>query len=232
MTETHHNINPDLEQLAYPVDKLRTLPGNPRRGNIPAVAKSYTEFGQQKPIVARRDEEDPEIGIVLAGNTQFQAARDHLNWTHIAVSWVDDWDDKKAAAFALADNRTHDLGEYDDQNLLDMLMEVSDSTDLFDASGYDEDFFADLTEASLEPTVLDDDDEIDEPGGVEAPVGEPPSVDRPAPRPVVQYQIIFDNEEQQQTWYSFVRWLKMNVSGDSIGERLALYIEEYVDAEG
>jgi hypothetical protein len=37
------------------------------------------------------------------------AAAQQLGWTHIAVVWVDD-DDITATAFALADNRTGDLG--------------------------------------------------------------------------------------------------------------------------
>ena len=225
-----HNINEDLLSLAYPIEKLCTLPGNPRKGNVAVVANSYRQFGQQKPIVARKSEEDSDMGIVLAGNTQFQAARDELGWTHIAVSWVDDWDDKKAAAFALADNRTHDMGEYDDQALLDMIVEVSDNDDLFQASGYDEDYFAMLTEAIIDTPVESVDTSSSNGAGEMEPPEVAPPAQRVAPKPVIQYQIIFDTEEQQQTWYSFVRWLKMNIDGDSIGERLAVFVEEQTDA--
>lgn len=92
----------DLEHLATPVDKLSLLPGNPRKGDVEAVARSLARFGQRKPIVARRD------GTVTAGNHTLQAAR-QLGWPAIAVVWVDD-DDATAAAFALADNRTAELG--------------------------------------------------------------------------------------------------------------------------
>lgn len=46
-------INADLLGLAQPVDSVSLLPGNPRRGNVEAVAASLTRFGQRKPIVAR-----------------------------------------------------------------------------------------------------------------------------------------------------------------------------------
>ena len=225
--EMVHNINPDLVDLAFPIEQLRTLPGNPRKGNIPAVAESYVQFGQQKPIVARRDETDPEYGIVLAGNTQFQAARDMLMWTHIAVTWVDDWDDKKAAAFALADNRTHDLGEYDDENLLAMLSEIADDQALVDASGYDEDFFNDLAEASddVGGTFEDDLEDLGYADDGEEEDNQEAAPQRKAPQPVVQYQLVFDNEAQQQRWFSFVRWLRKEYDGDSIAARLDLFLD-------
>ena len=60
-------IVPDLAPLAYPVAKLSPLPGNPRRGDVQSVARSYSTFGQRKPIVARREGDG---GIVVAGNHQ------------------------------------------------------------------------------------------------------------------------------------------------------------------
>jgi hypothetical protein len=48
-------IVPDLEGLAFPVERLTPLPGNPRQGDVQAVARSYATFGQRKPIVARRE---------------------------------------------------------------------------------------------------------------------------------------------------------------------------------
>jgi hypothetical protein len=62
----------DLERLAFPVEKLTPLPGNPRHGDVQAVARSYATFGQRKPIVARREGDG---GIVIAGNHQLAAAR-------------------------------------------------------------------------------------------------------------------------------------------------------------
>lgn len=106
----------NLQTLATPVDELHLLEGNPRVGDVDAVAASLARFGQRKPIVARTD------GTVIAGNHTLQAAR-QLGWTHIAVVRVDD-DDATAKAFALADNRTAELGGYDDQALEAMVREV------------------------------------------------------------------------------------------------------------
>lgn len=65
-------ITRDLGRLTFPVDRLTPLPGNPRHGDVDAVARSYATFGQRKPIVARREGEG---GIVIAGNHQLAAAR-------------------------------------------------------------------------------------------------------------------------------------------------------------
>ena len=122
-----NNIAVDLIPLLADIDTLHELPGNPRQGNVEAVALSYERFGQRKPIVARRD------GTVIAGNHQLKAAK-QLGWSKIAVVWVDD-DDETASAFALADNRTADLGSYDEDLLAELLSRVED-LDLLAATGY------------------------------------------------------------------------------------------------
>lgn len=149
----------DLAALAAPIDKLNLLPGNPRRGDVDAVAKSLAAFGQRKPIVARRD------GTVIAGNHTLQAAR-QLGWPEIAVVWVDD-DDTTAKAFALADNRTAELGTYDDQLLADLISEVRDADpDLLAASGWSDEATKELLNAMAanEPTpvIQGDPDEVPE----------------------------------------------------------------------
>jgi hypothetical protein len=130
-----HDISKDLVRLAQPVAELKLLPGNPRRGNIDAVAKSLERFGQRKPVTVTAD------GTVTAGNHTLQAAR-QLGWTHIAVVTEDD-DDRTAKAWALADNRIGDLGEYDDADLLAMIESVGDEDLLYDAS-YDAGIISDL----------------------------------------------------------------------------------------
>jgi len=140
-------IAADLVPLAFAVDKLRLLPGNPRRGNVEAVKRSLDAFGQRKPIVARRSDR-----VVIAGNHTLQAAQ-ALGWAEVAVVWVDD-DDTTSKAFALADNRTAELGDYDEAALADLIGQVgSVDPELLKASGWDEASVAELV-ASLEPDVL------------------------------------------------------------------------------
>jgi hypothetical protein len=74
---------------------------------------------------------------VIAGNHQLEAAV-NLGWEQIAVIFLDA-DDKKAIAFALADNRTMELGYTEPELLTDMLLEISEYyPDLLDGLGWDE----------------------------------------------------------------------------------------------
>src|SRR5215468_10422419 len=98
-------IAPDLARLARPIGSLRTLEGNPRRGDVAAVKRSLQRFGQRKPIVVRED------GTVIAGNHTLLAAQE-LGWDEIAAVGTED-DDATAKAYALADNRTSALGSFD-----------------------------------------------------------------------------------------------------------------------
>lgn len=131
-------IAPDLKSLAVPVINLTPMEGNPRKGDVDAVKRSYEKFGQRKPIVARRvgvGENGLPTGTVTAGNHQLQAAK-ALGWKEIAVVFIDE-DEQTAKAFSLADNRTHDLGTYDDGELNELLKEMEAfDKDLFLATGY------------------------------------------------------------------------------------------------
>lgn len=216
-------IADDLLSLAYPVEKLKLLPGNPNLGDVNAVAKLYDKVGQRKPIVARREENGEEI--VIAGNTQLQAARDKLGWTHIAVSWADDLSQQEAITYALGDNKTADLGETDPEAERDMLRQIDDDMEYLMAAGYD---LADIQE-------MDDIIDIDLPEIEELEMGpntggntEPQTEVRSIGTPVIQYTIVFDTEVQQQHWFRFIKWLKSEAYPelDTNGARLFEFFED------
>lgn len=146
-------IHEALQPLAFPVEKLSPLPGNPRKGDVDAVARSYATFGQRKPIVARREGEG---GIVIAGNHQLEAAK-RLGWEEIAVVFTDD-DDLTAKAYALADNKTADLGTYDDDLIAEILAELVVDDELLAATAFSEREIARLLgeTAGLGQTDVDD----------------------------------------------------------------------------
>lgn len=221
MVAMANGIHESLQALAFPIDKLDLLPGNPRKGDVDSVVRSYKKFGQRKPIVARM-RPDSDVAEVLAGNTQLKAAR-RLEWDSIAVVLVDD-DDATAAGFALADNRTHDLGEYLDEELAAMIAMVSDDAELLDASGYDLADEQELLEAISGSLDLD---EFDMDGLDDGDRDEPAEPTRRKPEPIIQYTIIFDNEVQQQRWFAFMKWLKRRSSEDTIASRLDEFLQEF-----
>jgi DNA modification methylase len=134
------------------ITELSLDPRNARKHsqrNLDAIAASLLKFGQRKPLVVHR-------GVVLAGNGTLEAARS-IGWTEIEVSEVpDDWDDETAKAYALADNRTAELAEWDESELAKQLLELVDAE-------------WDITELGFEvPPLADidgdkDEDEVPEP---------------------------------------------------------------------
>jgi ParB-like chromosome segregation protein Spo0J len=74
--------------------------------NIESIAASLRRYRQRKPIVVQADG-----NRVRAGNGTLQAAK-RLGWTHIAAVVVEE-NDVEAAAYAIADNRTAELAEWD-----------------------------------------------------------------------------------------------------------------------
>lgn len=217
-----HKISPGLIGLAVPIDSLIMLPNNYRHGDIPAIAKSYDEFGQRKPLTAQRDA-DGKL-YITSGNHSWQAAK-RLGWTHIAAEIYDE-DRKKAVAWALADNRTAELGTTDEEAVASFLSEIEDDMDLLEATGYDILDFESLI--GLEPEYSPDESGFtvgtDESAGIQER-GEPEDSDGPIMRepgkPVIQYVLIFDDVEQQQNWYNFIKWLRRSYpSNPTIASRI------------
>ena len=113
------------------VDKIMTDPNNARKHdskNLDAIKGSLTKFGQQKPIVV------DENNIVLAGNGTLAAARD-LGWKNITVvrTALTGYD---AIAYALADNRTSELAEWDNDALGSQLKALEDFEYPMDCFGF------------------------------------------------------------------------------------------------
>jgi hypothetical protein len=110
---------------------LSTHPNNPRRGDIHAIAASLDAFGQVHPIVVRD-------GVIVAGNHRFLAATQLLEWTHIAAIDATHLTDEELERFLIGDNRTGDLGTYDDEALSTILRRLSNEARLY-GTGYDVD---------------------------------------------------------------------------------------------
>ena len=99
---------PGLDAHLRHVESLSLDPKNARAHddrNLQAIADSLRRFGQQKPIVVAPD------GTVLAGNGTLAAAK-HLGWAEIAAITTD-LEGPDARGFAIADNRTAELAEWD-----------------------------------------------------------------------------------------------------------------------
>lgn len=128
----------DLTTHDVPLADLHLLPGNPRQGDIGAVAESMKANGVYQPVVVNKGTHTGRPMEVIAGNHRVQAAR-HLGHDTIPAVLLD-VDDEAATRIALADNRTGDLADYDHEALVLMLQSLPDLT----GTGYDGDDLDDL----------------------------------------------------------------------------------------
>lgn len=236
-------IHKSLAKLATPVELLKPLPGNPRRGDVDAIMASYAEFGQLKPIVARRLEDG--TATVVAGNHQLEAAK-RLGWEQIACVFIDG-DERRSLAFAVADNRTTDLGSTDDVALAEMLIGVGEEYgELMVNLGWDEFEMAAIEEMSsvddsvvatsstFVPPVVE---RVDGQGTERVPdeklaaIGSTAVTGAKKAGAIVQYTIVFDDVEQQSKWYAFVKWLRNDpgTDGNTTSERLINFLDAHCD---
>ena len=134
--------------------ELRTHHKNPRQGVVPAIMASLRAHGQYRPLVVNRGTHTGRVNEVLAGNHTLKAIRTLAEeypsddrWQNVQC-WMLDVDDDEGDRIVAVDNRTSELGSFDDRLLLELLSGLPDLT----GTGYDE---SDL--AALEALVNDDD---------------------------------------------------------------------------
>lgn len=130
-----HQIHPEIVKLAHATKELNLYGRNPRSGDVQLIKSSLEVNGQYKPIVVNKGTKTGRPFEILAGNHTFTAAVE-LEWTHIAVTFVD-VDEEGAAKIVLIDNRASDEAGYDETKLLELLEELGEG-DLL-GTGYSED---------------------------------------------------------------------------------------------
>lgn len=170
--------------LMRPVESLELDPQNARKHgeiDISAIANSLTEFGQQTPIVIT------ESGRVVKGNGTLMAAM-KLGWKQVEVR-VTKLTGAKLKAYAIADNRTAELSEWDSETLLASLQEI-DVDGLLASTGFSDN---DLSQMLC--------------GEVDGPDIEPPAQSYQEQYGVI---VICAGEAEQKTVYERLRGLSMN----------------------
>ena len=127
MREHFSHIAADLRALAVPIGDIEPDPRNARthsQQNVAAIAASLKAFGQRRPLVVNRRNRQIE-----AGHGLLEAAKS-LGWAELAVVWVDD-DPHGQSGFSIADNRTAELAEWDNDRLALLLADLRED-DQFD----------------------------------------------------------------------------------------------------
>ena len=149
-----------MKTVTMKVSDLSQDPANARKHddrNIDSIIASLRRFGQQKPIVIDAS------NVVRAGNGTLEAAK-RLGWDSIECVKTS-LKGSDAIAYAIADNRTVELAEWDLDILVAQLSGLlADDEELVNAAG----FSAEETERMLEKfngepesTMPDEDEEPD-----------------------------------------------------------------------
>lgn len=152
------------------IDIGRVIPyaRNPRRNEqaIAKVAASIKEYGFRQPIVV-----DEEM-VIIAGHTRLQAAQ-QLGLTKVPVHTATGLTATQVKAYRLADNRTAQEAEWDDELLGLELGELAEQGFDLDLTGFDGDELEKLL-AEIDEGGLTDDDDV--PEAPETPVSKPGDV--------------------------------------------------------
>ena len=131
-----------------PVKSLTMDPANVRTHddkNMKAIKASLNRFGQQKPIVVDAN------GVVVAGNGTLAAA-DALGWREISTVSTE-LNGAEAIAYAIADNRTAELADWDDESLAKQLSALQlEADELLEAAGFSAEELAALVNGVVLPS--------------------------------------------------------------------------------
>jgi DNA modification methylase len=114
-----------------PLGEVRPYANNPRRNHqaVNAVATSIRQFGFRQPIVV--DEE----GVIVVGDTRYRAAVT-LGLTEVPVHVISGLSREQIAAYRIADNKTGEIAEWDDDRLIRELIALQQADFSLDVTGF------------------------------------------------------------------------------------------------
>jgi ParB-like chromosome segregation protein Spo0J len=186
---------------------LNEAPYNPNRmtdTQLSKLGKSIKTFDYLEPIVWNR-----QTGHVVSGNHRLRVLRDQ-GFTEADVVVVDVSPDQERL-INIAMNKIH--GQVDARALVDVLQEYSPED--IGLTGYDQDEFESIMERAMSAQA-------------DAEAGVTENESRGLGNPIIQFNLVFDDEQQQKRWYDFLKMLKDAHTGDTVAARLDEHITEYI----
>lgn len=131
-----------------PLSKITTNPRNPKAHDVEAIDRSIQRFGYVAPIII-----DTNTGYLVSGHGRVETllqmksagkpapARVQVvdeEWLIPAV-YVHIKSEEEALAYTIADNRLTQLGDWNQEALVNVLHDIANHTDLFSATGFNND---------------------------------------------------------------------------------------------
>ena len=199
-------VQKDYELKIVKVEELIPYENNPRQitqDAINQVKNSIKQNNFSSVIVVNKDM------VIIAGHTRLLAAKE-LGYKELPVMVTKNIDEKAEKRLRLLDNRLTELTPWDIEKLVDETY----------AADLDEDFtklFQPLLNQDLSEFDLSDDNyegEQSEKYG----------------NAIIQYVMIFDNEEQQQNWYAFIAKMREKYPKEEThAARINKFIKDFID---
>lgn len=145
-------IKAGWEVALVQTDKLIPYARNPRRNEhaVAKVAGSIKEFGFRQPIVV-----DKEM-VIIIGHTRLLAAQ-QLGMTQVPVHIAENLTPKQVQALRIADNRTNEEAEWDEELLAIELGDLKDADFDLDLTCFDPDELEKLLNEEGTEGLTDDD---------------------------------------------------------------------------
>lgn len=102
------------------IDELKLNSRNPRLNDkaVDSVAQSIEKYGFKNPLIINGDK------VVFCGNTRLKAAR-KLGLKQAPCIIADDLSEQEIREYAIIDNKTNEIAEWDDKLLIEELNELS-----------------------------------------------------------------------------------------------------------
>lgn len=121
---------PQRYEPEYPIEKLSVHPANPRRGNLSIIEQSMKRLGFYGVVLAQES-----TGHIVVGNHRYLKAVD-MNRRTLPTLLLD-VDDETAEFILVTDNRTSDVGSYDETILAEVMSRIAEATPAgLEGSGY------------------------------------------------------------------------------------------------
>jgi len=202
-----YNISMASNIELWNIERLQPYDKNAREHSpeqVAQIAASITEFGFLNPILV-----DSNDGII-AGHGRLSAAKE-LALDEVPVVVLDHLTEAQKKAYILVDNKLAENASWNEELLQQEIVSLNLQDYDISVLGWDEDEIREIMEFDAAFGEGEGEGEGRGLGG----------------EPVIQYNIIFDNEQQQQIWFDFIKDLKKNqTDGITIAEKIVNFIQE------
>ena len=155
---------PKLKIEYVPIEKLKPFLGNPRKNDesVNAVVKSIEAFGYTNPVLVRRATNE-----IIAGHTRIKALQ-KIGAKEAPVIYLD-LDEASAHTYAVFDNKSVELADWDMPKLADLFVDLDQLNVDMNLTGFSADEIDLIAPSTFEPVPENEQSRLDQKNPVKCP---------------------------------------------------------------